>query len=145
MRLIGLSVWSGLWLAVCCLAAQAAVVPETPVQAIAGLASDLSQGDVASAIARLDPRMAEYNTIRAYLDALVAQTEISCAIDVVTDEEAGGVHTLDLDWLMGLKTPDSNKLERRRERVRVEMREVKGKWIITAFSPLTIVSPIRVQ
>ena len=140
MRTIGLSIC----LAACGLFAQAAP-PQTPVQAIAELAADLSQGDVSSAIAAFDSHMAEFNTIRAYLDALVAQTEISCAIEVVSDEETNGVHRLDLDWLMSLKTPEANAQERRRERVQVEMRQVKGRWVIAAFSPISVVSPIRVQ
>jgi hypothetical protein len=119
---------------------------ETPLASLANLATALSENDPDSALSYFDSQMKGYSTIDANLDALTAQTDISCAIDVVTDEESNGLHKLDLDWLMQLKSRgDDAQVERRRERVQVEMRQVKGRWKITSMSPLSILDPIHIK
>ena len=121
--------------------------PQTPLSALAELASDLSQGDPASAIGMFDPQTTGYGQIEANIQALAAQTDVSCAIDIVSDDEsASGAHKLDLDWIMTLKSQADNvSVERRRERVQVEMKQIRGKWKITAFSPLNALDPIHVH
>jgi hypothetical protein len=122
-----------------------AAAPSTPLTALADLASNFSQGDPASAIGMFDPQMQGYGQISSNIQALAAQTEVTCAIDVIDDTDADGVHKLDLDWIMNLKsTGDTITVERRRERVQVEMRQIKGKWKITAMTPLTILDPIHI-
>lgn len=123
----------------------AAAPQQTTVQAIAELASDLSQADAPSALSHFDKAIPHYGEISADLVALAAQTDISCAIEIVSDEEANGVHKLDLDWIISLKAQGSETVERRRERVQAEMRLLKGKWRITAFTPLTVLEPIHVR
>jgi hypothetical protein len=119
---------------------------ETPLAGLANLATALSENDPDSALSYFDSQMKGYSTIDANLDALTAQTDISCAIDIVTDEESNGVHKLDLDWLMQLKSRgDDPQLERRRERVQVEMRQIKGRWKIISMSPLSILDPIHIK
>jgi hypothetical protein len=119
---------------------------ETPLASLANLSTALSENDPDSALSYFDSQMKGYSTIDANLDALTAQTDISCAIDIVTDEESKGVHKLDLDWLMELKSRgDDPQLERRRERVQVEMRQVKGRWKIISMSPLSILDPIHIK
>lgn len=138
MRTIGLSLcFAGLLLA--------APQQTTPVQAITDLASDLSHGDAPSAIAFFDPSVPRYSEIRGDIEAITAQGDVSCAIEVVSDNEKDGIHTLELDWLISLKPEGANALERRREQVHAEMRLVKGHWRITAFTPITILAPIHVQ
>ena len=75
----------------------------------------------------------------------IDQAEVSCAIEILSDSEAGGVHKLELDWIMNLKSMGDNiTLERRREQVKIEMRQIKGKWKITAMAPLSILDPIHI-
>jgi hypothetical protein len=122
-----------------------AAAPSTPLTALADLASNFGQGDPASAIGMFDPQMQGYGQISSNIQALAAQTQVTCAIDVIDDTDANGVHKLDLDWIMNLKsTGDTVTVERRRERVQVEMRQIKGKWKITAMTPLTILDPIHI-
>jgi hypothetical protein len=118
---------------------------QTPLAAIADLATSLSESDPDGVLRYFDSQMKDYGTIEADIEALTAQADISCAIDIVKDDESNGVHKLDLDWFMELKSQGGNsQLERRRERVQVEMREIKGKWKITALSPLSILGPIQI-
>jgi hypothetical protein len=128
----------------CCLTLLAA--DQTPLASLANLATALSENDPDGALGYFDSQMKDYSTIDADIDALTAQTDISCAIDIVTDEESNGVHKLDLDWYMQLKSQgDDPQLERRRERVQVEMRQMKGRWKITSMSPVSILDPIRIK
>jgi membrane-bound lytic murein transglycosylase B len=119
---------------------------QTPFASIAKLATALSENDTDSALDYFDPQMKNYGDIEQRLEALTAQADISCAIDIVTDVETDGVHKLDLDWLMQLKSQgDDTQIERRRERVQVEMRQIKNVWKITVISPLTIFNPIHIR
>src|SRR5580658_2255301 len=77
---------------------------QTPFDSLAKLASALSENDSDDALEYFDSHMQSYGQIEQKLEALTAQAEISCAIDVVTDVEADGAHKLDLDWLMQLKS-----------------------------------------
>ena len=62
------------------------------------------------------------------------------------DVETNGVHKLDLDWFMQLKSQsDDSQIERRRERVQVEMRQIKNVWKITSLSPVGIFDPMQIQ
>ncbi len=123
-----------------------AATEQTPFAAIADLATAFSENDPDGVLRYFDPQMKDYGAIEANIEALTAQTDVSCAIDIVKDEESNGVHKLDLDWLLELKSQGDNpQLERRRERVQIEMREIKGKWKITALSPLTIFDPIHIR
>ena len=109
-------------------------------------AKDMVVGAKADAEREMRDRRREIAAIEQKLEALTAQADISCAIDVVDDMEAGGVHKLDLDWFMQLKSQiDDSQLERRRERVQVEMRQFKGVWKITALSPITIFDPLKIR
>ncbi len=122
-----------------------AAAPITPLSTLADLATDLSTGDGSSALSKFDSSLPEYAAIANNIQALVDQTQVTCAIEIVSDTEAKGSHKLDLDWIMNLKSMGDNvTVERRRERVNVEMREIKGKWKIVAISPLSILDPIHI-
>jgi hypothetical protein len=119
---------------------------KTPFTSLANLSSALSANDADSALEYFDSNMQSYGQIEQKLEALTAQDDISCAIDVVTDVETDGVHKLDLDWFMQLKSQaDFPQIERRRERVQVQMRQFKGVWKITSISPIGILDPIKIQ
>jgi hypothetical protein len=138
MRTIGLSV------ALVAIAALAA--DQTPLASLAGLAAALSENDSDSVLEYFDSQMKDYADLERNIEAIAAQTDVSCSIDIVTDVEENGVHKLDLDWFMQLKSlGDEAQLERRRERVQVEMRQIKGKWKIASLSPVSILSPLRVR
>jgi hypothetical protein len=140
MRITGLSF--GLLLFSCLVVA----AEQTPLAAIAELATALSENDPDGVLRYFDSQMKDYGAIEASIEALAAQADVSCAIDIVKDDESNGVHKLDLDWFMELKSQGANpQVERRRERVQVEIREIKGRWKITALSPLSIFEPIHIR
>jgi membrane-bound lytic murein transglycosylase B len=130
---------------VCVFAFAATAAEKTPLASLAAVATALGGNRSSDALEYFDSHMKNYGEVEQKLDALTAQADnISCAIDIVTDEESDGVHKLDLDWFMQLKT-QSGEVERRRERVQVEMRQFKGVWKITSISPLSIFEVISIR
>ncbi len=119
---------------------------QTPLVSIANIATALSANDPDGALEYFDSHMQAYPELEQKLGALTEQADISCAIVVVSDTEAEGIHKLDLDWYMQLQPQaDGGQLERRREQVHVEMHLIKGVWKITSISPLSIFDPIRIK
>ena len=143
MRITGLSALATFLLLIS--AAGLPAAEQTPFSTLASLATYFSENDAASVIALFDPQMKGYGEIVRNVDAITAQTDPSCALDILDDTETNGVHKLDVDIVFQLKSKaDRNRVERRRERLQIEMRQIKGKWKITAFSPLSILDPIHI-
>ena len=111
---------------------------------IASLANSLSENDGPGALSIFSSGIAGYGEISGDLDALTSQTDVLCAVDIVADNETAGIHKLDTDWYLQLKSrADGGPTERRRERVQLQMELLKGKWRITAISPVEILAPIK--
>ena len=116
-----------------------------PAQAVAQLASALSQGDSVSALETFDPKSPSYSKTETAIAALTAQAEILCSIDIIEEKSSGDTTTLDVDWFMTLKPlTGSGGSERRRERVTVQVHQVRGKWRITSVLPIVILAPITI-
>lgn len=118
---------------------------ETPTDRLAKLASYLSDNSVPEALDCFDQKMKDYSSIAADLGALGAQTDVLCAIDVVTESGSGDERNLDTDWFVELRSQaDGGPVERRRERVAIGMKKIGRKWKITSLSPLSILDPIHI-
>jgi hypothetical protein len=138
---------TGLSLAACFLLAAALLAADqTPFSALAKLAASLSENDPDGALEIFDAQMKDYGEIEQNIDSITSQADISCDIEILADTEAGGVHKLDVDWFLQLKSQtDDSLLERRRERVQIEMRQIKGRWKIVSMSPVTILDPLQIK
>ena len=110
---------------------------------IAQLASDLNDKEESGALSAFDSSMRQYGEIDNDIDALVTQFDVLCAIDIVSDRFTGGVHTLDLDWYMELKSrADGGAVIKRRERVQVTLSQIHNKWKIGHISSIIPLSPL---
>ncbi len=123
---------------------------DTPYTRIAKLATYISAGDTVGALETFDKSLPNYGEISEDLNALSAQSEVLCSIEVVGDKEAddakSDVHHLDLDWYMRLTSvADLGVTEARRVRVAVTIERFKTKWRITALAPVTILAPITIK
>ncbi len=115
---------------------------QDPVPAVlADLAMALSQGDAVAAIGVFDRAMKGFESVSANIEALVAQSEVLCAIDVVTGTVTGAIHEIDSDWYLQIKGRASGEVIRRRERVHLRIEKLRGRWRITGFSPSRILEP----
>jgi hypothetical protein len=119
---------------------------ETPFSRLSKLASYLSENEAAQALECFDPAMKDYAAVEGYVRALGAQTDVLCAIDVISEEGTGEMRKLDTDWFVELRSQaEGGPVERRRERVKLEMRQFGSKWKIAAMAPVDILAPIRIQ
>jgi len=142
--LVGAVVTSGLVSALL-----AADPPDTPLNRLAILAAALTTGDAVTAGNCFDKSLPGFGAIAAYIDALTAQTEVSCSIDIFSESGDDPVRSLEVDWLMTLvaRTAETSS-ERRRQKVTVEMRlepqKNRQEWRILNLSPVSILSPINI-
>lgn len=119
---------------------------ETPFSRLSKLASYLSQNSAPEALACFDSKMKDYGLIEADIGAIGAQTDVLCAIDIVQEKGEGDQRTLDTDWFIELRSQaDGGPVERRRERVQIEMKKLSNTWKIVALAPVSILDPIHIQ
>ena len=119
---------------------------ETPFTRLAKLAMYLSQNSASEALACFDPKMKDYAIIEGNIEAIGAQTDVLCAIDVVEEQGEGDERKLDTDWFVELRSQaDGGPVERRRERVHIEMKKFSKVWKIVAMAPVSILTPIHIQ
>lgn len=122
------------------------MVDDTPYAALARFASSLSKGDGVAAMAAFDPAMKGYGALDASVQALVAQADVLCSIEVLQETSKNADMVLDTDWYLQIKSQaDGGPTERRRERVSVSMRLQAGVWRIVALSSTTILAPITIR
>ena len=136
-----------LWQIVSFSPASVLAVPDPSVfSRIAKLAADLNGKDESGALGAFDSQMKTYGEIDNDIDALMTQNDLLCAIDIVSDRQTGDIHNLELDWYFEIKSrADGGSARQRRETVHVELKQIKGKWKIDRFEPLTILSPVTAQ
>lgn len=109
---------------------------------VARLAADLNDKNESGILGAFDSKMKQYGEIDNDIDALVTQNDILCAIDIVSDRMTQGIHTLDLDWYLQLKSrADAGGVLKRRERVKVEIVLIRNKWKIGNITSLSVLSP----
>jgi hypothetical protein len=119
---------------------------ETPFGRLAKLAAYLSQNSVPEALACFDPGMKDYALIEANIGAIGAQTDVLCAIDVLEEKGEGDERKLDTDWFVELRSQaDGGPVERRRDRVHIEMKKIPRTWKIISMAPVSILDPIHIH
>jgi hypothetical protein len=113
---------------------------------VSSLASALSGGNAGVFLKMLDREMPGYRQIEHDITALTADTAINCSIDLIADRGSDAARDADLDWYMVLRSQqDQNLIERRRVKVMVKMEKRGKKWIVTAFTPTSIFSPMTAR
>jgi hypothetical protein len=119
---------------------------ETPFSRLAKLAAYLSQNSTPEALACFDPGMKDYALIEANIGAIGAQTDVLCAIDVLEEKGERDERKLDTDWFVELRSQaDGGPVERRRERVQIEMKKLPSAWKIISMAPASILDPIHIH
>jgi hypothetical protein len=119
---------------------------DTPFAALARLAGALSSNDAGAAIDIFDRSMKDYGSVTSAVEALVSQSDILCAIDVIEERGEGDSRILDLDWYIELKPHrEAGPIERRREKITVSMNKVRNRWKISSISSKDILDPLKVQ
>ena len=68
------------------------------------MASALSEDNPAVFLRAIDPSAPGYAALARNVNALANQNELTCSIEIVKQEGDGRVQTVELDWLLEIKT-----------------------------------------
>jgi len=113
---------------------------------VSKLAYALSDNNPAQFLKALDRDMPEYRQIENALTALASDTVISCSADLITNSGSDTAQQADFDWYMVLRSQqDQNLIERRRTKVTIKIEKRGKKWLVTAFSPVSILAPMTAR
>ena len=106
------------------------------------LASALSEGNGQVFLDRVDHSMPDYEKLQRNILALVAQNEIVAAIDVIEDEGDDHTRTVQVDWLLQIRSrEETGVLVRRREIVKCRLTRLKKKWKAASLDPISLFEP----
>jgi hypothetical protein len=109
-----------------------------------GNGASVARGNVPKFMAAFSKDMAEYDTLKNNVTALVNEGEVSSSIQPLTEEGDGQVYKIDLDWLLEVRSLEQDgPIVRRREVVHCELRKEKKHWKIVALKPLDFFAPIQ--
>jgi hypothetical protein len=105
-------------------------------------ATALSDGNLEDFMAGFDHSMPGYQSLRTNVSALLDQTEVQSAIDLLSEEGSGPTRTVSLDWFLQLvEQQDEVGLTRRREVVRCKLEKRGKKWRIIWIDPISFFAP----
>jgi hypothetical protein len=109
---------------------------------IASAASGLSAGKPDLFLEDFDRSMPEFEKLRAAIMGLTGQADLSCSIEVESDEGDDTERVLELDWILRIEPRDAGPISTRRQKtVKCQMRKTGKKWRIVAFEPLDLFAP----
>ena len=103
------------------------------------LASALSDDNLQRFFKTLDSALPGFDQLEHDLTGLASVTQIGCSVDLISHKGTDTAQEADLDWYMVLSSKqDQNLIERRRTKVTLKMEKRGKKWIVTAFTPISI-------
>ena len=110
------------------------------------LAAALSEGNGSAFLDRVDHTTPDYYKLEQYIDALTAEDEVSCSIDLLKQEGNDQAQTLQLDWVLQIHPRDVlGSVEGRRQTVKMRIERKKKKWKIVSLDPITLFAPPGVR
>jgi hypothetical protein len=113
---------------------------------LGALAAALSEGNGSGFLDRVDHAMPDYYKFEQYIEALIAQDEVACSIDILKQEGDDQAQTLQLDWYLQIHPRDViGNVESRRQTVKAHLERKKKKWKIVALDPITLFAPPGVR
>ena len=109
---------------------------------IASAASALSAGKPELFLDAFDPAMPEFAKLRYNVVGLTSQADVSCNIEVVSNEGDDTARSLTLDWILTIERMDNGlPTTRRQKTVKCQLKKTGKKWRIVSFDPLDLFAP----
>jgi hypothetical protein len=110
---------------------------------IASAAGGLSAGRPEEFLEAFDPSMPEFEKLRRAVVGLASQADLSCSIEILSNEGDEAARALELDWILGIEDKDHNlNYTRRQKTVKCEVRKAGRKWRIVSFDPWELFAPL---
>ena len=109
---------------------------------IASAVSGLSAGRPELFLEVFDPSMADFEKLREVVVGLTCQAELSCSIEVLSNQGDDAIRTLTLDWILRIDQKDGSPGSTRRQKtVKCQIKKNGKKWRIVSFDPLDLFAP----
>jgi hypothetical protein len=101
-------------------------------------------GNVAEFMSGVSKDMADYDTLKTNVTALVRNSEVSSSILPLTEDAEGDTYKIDLDWLLEIRSLEQDgPIVRRREVVHCELHQEKKHWKIVALKPVDFFAALK--
>ncbi len=112
---------------------------------LANMAAALSEGNGISFMGYVDPSTPGYRDIETNVGALLAQDDVAASLDVLSESGNGEQVEALVDWFVQITSRDGfNRVTRRRMRINVTEKKIKGKWKVTRIDPYSILDPVTI-
>lgn len=110
---------------------------------IASVATALSDGKPDPFLDAFDPSMPDFEKLRYEVTGLMSQADLSCSIEVLSNEGDDTARTLTLDWILRIDGKDNVPGSEHREKtVKCQVKKIGKKWRIVSFEPLDLFAPL---
>ena len=109
---------------------------------LADAVAALGRDSVVEFLAAFDKDMPGYAKLSDDVKGLIGAAEVQCSIEPVSNEGDDRVRTLELEWLLHLRSRDATgRATRRAQTVKCRFGMQGKKWRITGFEPLALFEP----
>ena len=109
------------------------------------LAARLSDGNSTGAIDTFAKTMPGYGDVVRNLDALTAQYDIICVIEIREESGDDSHRQAETDWFLQIKSKQENgPTDRRNAPVRIGTERVAGRWRIISMEPRSLLDLPRI-
>lgn len=109
------------------------------------IASSLTAGDPAGAMAPFSKSFANYQKLRDYFSGLTNAFSIVNEVDVLDEADSKTESVATISWIITLTNPQNNFNTQRSAEIHVRFISQQGKWKVVEFSPIGIFDPSQAQ
>jgi hypothetical protein len=113
---------------------------------VASMAAALIEVNVPKFMDAFDKNMPDYDRLRNQIDALTNQADVSSSIEPLKNEGDGKKRSVDLDWLLEVRSLlQDGPIVRRREVIHCELERQKQGWKIVSLKPIEFFAPAKLD
>jgi hypothetical protein len=110
------------------------------VDLIGSAAAGLSAGKPELFLEAFDPAMPGYQKLRADVIGLSSQADLSCSIEVVSNQGDDASRAVELDWILRIdqktgRRGEPHTTDRRQRTVKCQVRKLGKRWRVVSFEP----------
>jgi hypothetical protein len=107
------------------------------MEVVTSMAGALTDVNVSKFMSAFSKDMPDYGTLENNVTALVKQADVSSSIQTVSEDGDDQARTIDLDWVLEVRSLEQDgPIVRRREVIHCELRKEKKHWKIVSLKPL---------
>jgi hypothetical protein len=111
---------------------------------VSGVGAGLVRGNVSKFMSAFSKDMPDYGTLENNVTQLVMQAEVSSSIQTVTEDGDDRARTIDLDWVLQIRSLEQDgPVITRREVIHCALRKEKKHWKIVSLKPLDFFAPAK--